>query len=87
MALGDTGDASGLLGLAAGQTSVCVRACVCVCVCVQVVILGDTCDASGMLGLAAGADVVVHEATNAWIPGIDDKPAQEARFRGPKPSL
>ena len=53
----------------------------------QVVILGDTCDASGMLGLAAGADVVVHEATNAWIPGIDDKPAQEARFRGPKPIL
>jgi ribonuclease Z len=39
----------------------------------KVVILGDTCDASSMVPFAAGADLVVHEATNAWIPGLDDK--------------
>ena len=36
-------------------------------------------------GLAAGADVVVHEATNAWIPGIDDKPAEIKAAGGAAP--
>ncbi|CAN0186320.1 unnamed protein product [Discosporangium mesarthrocarpum] len=29
--------------------------------------MGDTCDASRMLPLCQGVDVVVHEATNAYL--------------------
>jgi len=43
----------------------------------KIVILGDTCNADAMIPLAQGADVVVHEATNAWIPQLDDKSERE----------
>jgi ribonuclease Z len=46
----------------------------------KVVFLGDTCDAYGIAPHARGADVVVHEATNAWIPGLDDKTPQEVEY-------
>jgi ribonuclease Z len=37
----------------------------------KVVICGDTCDSRSLLRLAHGADVVVHEATNTFLPGVD----------------
>jgi ribonuclease Z len=37
----------------------------------KVVILGDTCDPSKLIPLSQEANVVVHEATNAYIPELD----------------
>jgi ribonuclease BN (tRNA processing enzyme) len=39
----------------------------------KVVICGDTCDSRAMTYLAMDADVVVHESTNAYLPGVDTK--------------
>uniref|UniRef100_A0A7S4SSL0 Metallo-beta-lactamase domain-containing protein n=1 Tax=Ditylum brightwellii TaxID=49249 RepID=A0A7S4SSL0_9STRA len=37
----------------------------------KVVICGDTADARAIAGLAEGADVLIHEATNTYLKGID----------------
>ena len=37
----------------------------------KIVLLGDTSDAADIAPLAEGADVLVHEATNAWFEGGD----------------
>ncbi|GMH70362.1 hypothetical protein TrLO_g11142 [Triparma laevis f. longispina] len=37
----------------------------------KVVICGDTCDAGALEKLAEGADLLVHEATNSYLKGID----------------
>lgn len=37
----------------------------------KVVLCGDTADSRSMLNLAKGADVVIHECTNAYLPGVD----------------
>lgn len=37
----------------------------------KVVVCGDTADARALTKLAEGADVVIHEATNTYLPGID----------------
>lgn len=37
----------------------------------KVVVCGDTADASALRKLASNADIVIHEATNAYLPGVD----------------
>lgn len=39
----------------------------------KIVVCGDTASALALSKLAEGADVVIHEATNAYLPGIDAK--------------
>lgn len=44
----------------------------------KVVICGDTADSRAIAGLAEGADVLVHEATNAFLSGIDKDTSKDA---------
>lgn len=46
----------------------------------KVVILGDTYDPSPMAGLSSAADVLIHESTNAHLPGIDANTKDGATF-------
>ena len=43
----------------------------------KVVVCGDTCDARALAGLAEGADVLIHEATNVFLSGIDKDTSKE----------
>lgn len=44
----------------------------------KIVICGDTADSRAMSGLAQDADVVIHEATNAFLSGIDKDTSKAA---------
>ena len=46
----------------------------------KIVILGDTYDPSPIEELAKEADVIVHEATNAHLPGVDDRVKEEDTY-------
>lgn len=53
----------------------------------KVVVCGDTADSRAISSLAQGADVLIHEATNAFLSGIDkdrnkEDVARDARIHG-----
>ena len=53
----------------------------------KIVICGDTADARALSKLAQGADVVIHEATNTYLAGVDrdtdlNVVTKDARFHG-----
>jgi ribonuclease Z len=47
----------------------------------KVAVLGDCCDASLCAGIAQGADILVHEATNAYLPKYGDRGGANALER------